>query len=242
MTNTLRPQNNETNQPADQPAAGALGAGGARAAQGGRPDPRRAQPRRARGQRRGARNAAPGAARVLRATGIPVAETFMGKGLLPPDSPKASARSAFSRATTRWPASTRPTSCSRSATTSSSTRPSTGTRAATRRSSASTRCPAEIDEYFMPEVELVGDIYHVLTRLGEECRHVPHPGGSTQLREVVLGRFERPRTTTPSRCSRRAPSARCARRSGARTSWSRTSACTSCGSGACSRPTSRTRC
>ena len=38
--------------------------------------------------------------------------------------------------------------------------------------------PAEIDEYFIPEVELVGDIYHVLTRLGEECRHVPHQGGS----------------------------------------------------------------
>ena len=49
---------------------------------------------------------------------------------------------------------------------------------------------AEIDEYFVPEVELVGDIYHVLTRLAEECRHVPHSGGSTRLRDVVLGRFE----------------------------------------------------
>ena len=50
--------------------------------------------------------------------------------------------------------------------------------------------PAETDAYFMPEVELVGDIYHVLARLGEECRHVPHQGGSAKLREVVLGRFE----------------------------------------------------
>ena len=50
--------------------------------------------------------------------------------------------------------------------------------------------PAEIDEYFSPEVELVGDIYHVLSRLAEECRHVPHSGGSPRLREVVLGRFE----------------------------------------------------
>ena len=49
---------------------------------------------------------------------------------------------------------------------------------------------AEIDEYFVPEVELVGDIYHVLTRLAEECRHVPHSGGSARLRDVVLGRFE----------------------------------------------------
>jgi acetolactate synthase-1/2/3 large subunit len=49
---------------------------------------------------------------------------------------------------------------------------------------------AEIDEFFAPEVELVGDIYHVLTRLAEECRDVPHSGGSQRLREVVLGRFE----------------------------------------------------
>jgi acetolactate synthase-1/2/3 large subunit len=50
--------------------------------------------------------------------------------------------------------------------------------------------PAEIDEFFQPEVELVGDIYHVLSRLAEECRDVPHSGGSQRLREVVLGRFE----------------------------------------------------
>jgi acetolactate synthase I/II/III large subunit len=52
---------------------------------------------------------------------------------------------------------------------------------------------AEIDEYFTPEVELIGDIYHVLTRLAEECRDVPHSGGSHRLRDVVLGRFERAR-------------------------------------------------
>jgi acetolactate synthase I/II/III large subunit len=50
--------------------------------------------------------------------------------------------------------------------------------------------PAEIDAYFTPEVELIGDIYHVLSRLAEECRDVPHSGGSTRLREVVLGRLK----------------------------------------------------
>jgi acetolactate synthase I/II/III large subunit len=50
--------------------------------------------------------------------------------------------------------------------------------------------PAEIDEFFTPEVELVGDIYHVITRLAEECRDVPHSGGSQRLRDIVLGRFE----------------------------------------------------
>jgi acetolactate synthase I/II/III large subunit len=53
--------------------------------------------------------------------------------------------------------------------------------------------PAEIDEFYVPEAELIGDIYHVLTRLAEECRDVPHTGGSHRLREVVLGRFEQAR-------------------------------------------------
>src|SRR3954451_5242139 len=50
--------------------------------------------------------------------------------------------------------------------------------------------PAEIDEHFVPEVELIGDIYHVLSRLAEECRDVPHSGGSSRLRDIVLGRLE----------------------------------------------------
>jgi acetolactate synthase-1/2/3 large subunit len=51
--------------------------------------------------------------------------------------------------------------------------------------------PAEIDEFYIPEVELVGDLYHVLSRLGEECRHVPHAGGSTHLNDVVTSYFEK---------------------------------------------------
>ncbi len=54
--------------------------------------------------------------------------------------------------------------------------------------------PAEIDACFLPEVELIGDIYHVLSRLAEECRDVPHSGGSTRLRDIVLGRLEAART------------------------------------------------
>ena len=52
---------------------------------------------------------------------------------------------------------------------------------------------AEIDEAFIPEVELIGDVYHTLSRLGEECRDVPHAGGSSRLRDVVLGRFAQAR-------------------------------------------------
>jgi acetolactate synthase-1/2/3 large subunit len=54
--------------------------------------------------------------------------------------------------------------------------------------------PAEIDAYFTPAVELVGNLYHVLTRLAEECRGAAvanaGPPVSTRLRDVVLGRLE----------------------------------------------------
>src|ERR687891_176826 len=138
-------------------------------------------------------NAAPALREFVRATGIPVAETFMGKGLLPPDSPMALGSVGLQagdydmagfddadlvlaigydlveHSPEHWnPNRDKQIICIDSV-------------------------PAEIDEYFIPEVELIGDIYHVLTRLGEECRHVPHQGGSTRLRDVVLGRFEQAR-------------------------------------------------
>jgi acetolactate synthase-1/2/3 large subunit len=134
--------------------------------------------------------AAPALREFVRATGIPVAETFMGKGLLPYDSPKALgavglqagdyAMAGFDdadvviaigydlveHAPRHW----------------------NGRR--DKRIVCIDSVPAETDAHFMPEVELVGDLYTILARLAEECRHVPHQGGSTRLRDVVLGRFE----------------------------------------------------
>jgi acetolactate synthase-1/2/3 large subunit len=47
---------------------------------------------------------------------------------------------------------------------------------------------AEIDEYFVPEVELIGDIAHVLSRLAAGTnRSAAAPSGSDRLRGVVLG-------------------------------------------------------
>jgi acetolactate synthase-1/2/3 large subunit len=134
--------------------------------------------------------AAPALREFVRATGIPVAETFMGKGLLPFEDDKALGSvglqagdyemAGFGDADVvlaigydlvehspeHWnPKRDKKIICIDSV-------------------------PAETDANFIPEVELVGDIYNVLTRLGEECRHVPHQGGSTKLRDVVLGRFE----------------------------------------------------
>jgi acetolactate synthase I/II/III large subunit len=134
--------------------------------------------------------ATPALREFVRATGIPVAETFMGKGLLPYDSPKALgsvglqagdyAMAGFEDADVvlaigydlveHSPAHWNPKRDKRIVCIDS--------------------VPAEIDANFVPEVELVGDLYAILARLGEECRHVPHQGGSTSLRDVVLGRFE----------------------------------------------------
>jgi acetolactate synthase I/II/III large subunit len=128
-----------------------------------------------------------------RATGIAVAETFMGKGLLDYTDPKALgtvglhsrdyAMAGFEdadvviaigydlveHAPSHW-------------------NPRRDKKIVVIDSQA-----AEIDEYFAPEVELIGDIHHVLTRLAEECRDVQceptHPR-SHRLRDVVLGRFE----------------------------------------------------
>ncbi len=49
---------------------------------------------------------------------------------------------------------------------------------------------AEIDGHFMHEIELIGDIYHILNILTEECRNVSFNGGSRRLHDVVMGRLE----------------------------------------------------
>jgi acetolactate synthase-1/2/3 large subunit len=47
---------------------------------------------------------------------------------------------------------------------------------------------AEIDEFFMPEVELIGDIAHVVARLAASCHRAPaHPPSWCDLHELVIG-------------------------------------------------------
>jgi len=137
--------------------------------------------------------AAPALREFARATGIPVAETFMGKGILDykdrralgsvglqagdyemagfgeADVVIAVGYDLVEHAPKHWnPGRDKKVVCVDS-------------------------LPAEIDDHFVPEVELVGDIYHTLVALGEECRHVPRSGGSQRLRDAALGRLERAR-------------------------------------------------
>ena len=48
----------------------------------------------------------------------------------------------------------------------------------------------EVDEFFMTDLDLVGDMDRILTRLADACGEVSHAGGSSRLRDVVLGRFD----------------------------------------------------
>src|SRR5215218_5952474 len=134
--------------------------------------------------------ASPALREFVRATGIPVAETFMGKGVMDSRDPKylgtvglqsndykmagfedadlviALGYDLVEHAPSHWnPNRDKTIVCIDSV-------------------------AAEVDENFIPEVELVGDIYHILARLAEECRHVPHSGGSDALRQAVDGRFQ----------------------------------------------------
>ncbi|HEX2467154.1 MAG TPA: acetolactate synthase large subunit [Solirubrobacterales bacterium] len=50
--------------------------------------------------------------------------------------------------------------------------------------------PAETDEHFIPEVELIGHPERTLSRLTEETKQATGGGGSQRLREAVIARLE----------------------------------------------------
>jgi acetolactate synthase-1/2/3 large subunit len=48
----------------------------------------------------------------------------------------------------------------------------------------------EVDAHYITEVDLVGDLYHILSRLAEELRSAPHQTQHSRLNDIILGRFE----------------------------------------------------
>ena len=65
--------------------------------------------------------------------------------------------------------------------------------------------PSEVDEYFITEIDLVGDLYHILSRLTEELRHTQRT-----TRSVTAGRH-RARPLRGGQGRRRVPDAPAAR-------------------------------
>ena len=50
--------------------------------------------------------------------------------------------------------------------------------------------PAEVDEHYLPSVELIGDLAGLIEQLTDACGKLTATGGSTRLRDLVRGRFE----------------------------------------------------
>jgi acetolactate synthase-1/2/3 large subunit len=134
--------------------------------------------------------AAPALRELVRATGIGVAETFMGKGALDYKDPHALgtvglqsrdyALAGFDdadvvitvgydlveHAPSNWnPRKDKKIVCIDSV-------------------------AAEVDEHFVTAIDLVGDLYHILHRLTEELRHEPRTVTRSRLNDIVLGRFD----------------------------------------------------
>jgi acetolactate synthase-1/2/3 large subunit len=134
------------------------------------------------------RTAAASALRTFAAeTGIPVAETFMAKGLLDDDDPRALgtvglqardyALAGFEDADVVLTIGYDLVEHS----------PRNWNPGSDKKIVMIDTVAAEIDEFYTPAVELIGDIPHVLSRLTTACAQTPTPGGSSQLRDLVQG-------------------------------------------------------
>ena len=98
-----------------------------------------------------------------------------------------SAPSGSSRATTRWPGSRTPTWCIAIGYDLVEHAPEHWNPRRDKRIIVIDSVAAEIDEFFIPEVELIGDIAHVMARLAAGCQRTDARSGSSRLRDLVLG-------------------------------------------------------
>jgi acetolactate synthase-1/2/3 large subunit len=134
--------------------------------------------------------AAPALREFARATGIGVAETFMGKGLLPYEDPRSLgtvglqsrdyALAGFEEADVVITVGYDLVEHA----------PKNWNPERDKRIICIDTSPAEVDEAFITEVDLIGDLYHILSRLAEELRSAPHETQHSRLNDIVLGRFE----------------------------------------------------
>lgn len=135
--------------------------------------------------------AAPALREFTRATGIPVATTFMGKGVVDANDPSALGTVGLQSGDYKMAGFEQADVVLAIGYDLVEHAPKHWNADKDKKIICIDSVPAEIDEFFIPEVELTGDIYHVLSRLGEECRHVPHSGGSTHLRDLTASYFDK---------------------------------------------------
>src|SRR3954451_2125713 len=134
--------------------------------------------------------AAPALRELVRATGIGVAETFMGKGSLDYEDPHALgtvglqsrdyALAGFDDADVVITVGYDLVEHS----------PSNWNPKRNKTIICVDSVPSEVDEHFVTEIDLVGDLYHILSRLTEELRHSPRTVAQSRLDDIVLGLFE----------------------------------------------------
>ncbi|UJA19849.1 acetolactate synthase large subunit [Thermoleophilia bacterium SCSIO 60948] len=134
--------------------------------------------------------AAPALREFARATGIPVAETFMGKGNVDSDSELALGAVGLQSGDFSMAGFDDADLVIAVGYDLVEHAPSLWNPGGHKKIVCIDSVPAETDECFIPEVELVGDPYSTLLRLAEECRARHTAGGSSRLREAVITRLE----------------------------------------------------
>jgi len=130
------------------------------------------------------------AARALRefvhATGVPVAETFMAKGLLDYEDPRALGTVGLQSRDYSMAGFDDADVVISIGYDLVEHAPEHWNPKADKKIVVIDSVAAEIDEFFLPEVELIGDIAHVLLRLAACCTRSPGEAGSSRLHDVVM--------------------------------------------------------
>jgi acetolactate synthase I/II/III large subunit len=135
-----------------------------------------------------------GAASSLRrfadATGIPVAETFMGKGVIPADDSKALGAVGLQSGDYEMAGFADADVVVTVGFDLVEHSPEHWNSERDKRIVCIDTVSVEVDEYFMTEVDLIGDMEYILDALSEQLDDLEHDGGSTRLRDVVQSHFE----------------------------------------------------
>jgi acetolactate synthase I/II/III large subunit len=135
-----------------------------------------------------------GAAAALRrfadTTGIPVAETFMGKGSIPADDPKALGAVGLQAGDYEMAGFAEADVVITVGFDLVEHSPEHWNPERDKRIVCIDTVSVEVDEYFMTEVDLIGDMEYILDALTSRCGDLSHDGGSTRLRDVVQSHFE----------------------------------------------------